>query len=460
MDTLSRLDNFFVIRTLGTGATAKVKLVQDPESKEFYAAKILKNPNEQMQNAYSKIIKNEIKCLQGLNHPNIVNILSANLNGLYYKKGIDVGVSCVYIVLELCKNGELIDLICKTGPLSEEICRFYFFQIVDALEACHGAGIAHRDLKPDNILIDSEYNFKIADFGFSALMNERDERSLRTFLGTEYYMSPERLMHLPYDGESSDLFSAGIILFILLSGTPPFTRANEYDNYYMSLTTNSSQFWKMHSRRKRSSIQFSDDFKNLISKMLASNPKKRLTLEKIREHPWSQGTLADLKLIVQSVASRFQRIEEAAQRAKDNKVTDPGLSFQGNKYFRGSQSFGLSSSFEIPVEGCFIREVVDGELDIVQFGMIKTGILPKEIMGILSNEVYRMNWSCDVVHGSFKLLIRVVMENDTLVFKTNILRTKDEFFVLVFTLVEGDIFDLAKIVNDITEKIVDYQESI
>lgn len=460
METLSRLDNFLVIRTLGTGATAKVKLVQDPESKEFFAAKILKNPNEQLQSAYSRFIKNEIKCLQGLNHPNIVNILSANLNGLYFKKGNDAGVACLYIVLELCKNGELIDLICKTGPFSEEICRFYFFQIVDALEACHAAGIVHRDLKPDNILIDSDYNFKIADFGFSVLMNERDGGTLSTFLGTEYYMSPERLMHLPYDGESSDLFSAGIILFILLSGTPPFTRANEYDNYYMSLTTNSSQFWKMHSRRKRSSIQFSDDFKNLISKMLASNPKKRLSLQQIKEHPWSQGELADLKSIVQSVASRLQRIDEAAERAKNNKVADPGLSFQGNKYFRGSHSFGLSLSFEIPGEGCYIREVVDGELEISQFGIIKTGILPKEIMGILSNEVFRMNWSCEIVQGRFKLLIRVVMEDDVLVFKTNILRTRDEFFVLVFTLVEGDIFDLAKIVNDITEKILDYQESI
>lgn len=460
MENLSRLDQYLVVRTLGTGATAKVKLIQDPDTKEFYAAKIVRNPNDQEQNSYLNILKNEIRCLKNLNHPNVVNIISENLNGLYYKKRDSVGIHCFYIVLELCKNGELIDLICKTGPFAEEICRFYFFQIIDALEACHGAGIVHRDLKPDNILIDSEFNFKIADFGFSALMSERTENLLHTYLGTQYYMAPERLMRLPYDGESADLFSAGIILFILQFGTPPFTRADEYDTYYTSLISNASQFWKMHNRRRRPSQQISDDFKSLISKMLASNPKKRLTIQQIKDHPWSQGQTADLKNVVQTVASKLERIEKAAQKAKESRAEHPEIEFREKKYFRGSQSSGLSFSFEVPGDGSFIRNVVDGELDIQQFGVVKTGIMPREIMTILSNELYGIQCSCEVVQGKFKIVARVMMENGALVFKTKILRTRDEFFVLMFILEEGDIFDFSKIVNDISDKILNYQESI
>jgi len=113
-------------------------------------------------------------------------------------------------------------MIAISGVFSEEMARFYFRQLIISLEYLHNQGYAHRDLKPENLLFGKNYNLKLADFGFAKALGED---KLSTHLGTESYMAPEILLKMDYSGTSVDLFAAGIVLFIMYSGTPAFTTA-------------------------------------------------------------------------------------------------------------------------------------------------------------------------------------------------------------------------------------------
>ena len=154
--------------------------------------------------------------------------------------------------------------------------------MISGLDYMHCQGIAHRDLKPDNILLDEKGNVKIADFGFAGPMAGRTGTGyLTTVLGTKPYMAPEIHEHKPYKGEMVDVFAAAIILFITVAGTPPFTAAKKDETYYRYIYNGKwDVFWKFHSKGKPGGEAFfSDAFKNLIENLFEYDPKKRFTME-------------------------------------------------------------------------------------------------------------------------------------------------------------------------------------
>lgn len=160
----------------------------------------------------------------------------------------------------------------------------------------HSNGVTHRDLKPENLLYDGDFNLKIADFGFAAPLYGRDGSGfLRTRLGTESYMAPEIHMKQPYSGESVDLFASAIILFIMFTQHPPFHKALPEDPFYKLICINRLDvFWKAHARNKpNGEAFFSDNFKDLISRMVSYDPSKRMSIEEVRLHPWlNEGDVA------------------------------------------------------------------------------------------------------------------------------------------------------------------------
>lgn len=160
--------------------------------------------------------KNEVSILRRLDHPHIIKLIDYSSDSeLINKYGIPV--DACFMALEYTPNGSLMDLITRYGKLAEHEARYYFQQIIEGLEYLHELGYSHRDIKPDNILIDSEGNAKISDFGFSV-----NKEIVSDYKGTKEYMCPEILTGQEFDPKQSDLFSAAITLFILISKHAPF----------------------------------------------------------------------------------------------------------------------------------------------------------------------------------------------------------------------------------------------
>ena len=157
--------------------------------------------------------------------------------------------------------------------------------MVEAIEHVHAVGIAHRDLKPDNLLFDKDFNLKVADFGFSApLVGNDGSGVMRTYLGTPQYMAPEIHEDRPYDGKSVDIFALGVIIFIMMGQNPPFMAANPAtDRYYRLLCSNKNEmFWRLHTKATQRPDGFPLSFINLFEQMVAYNPGERITLEQIK----------------------------------------------------------------------------------------------------------------------------------------------------------------------------------
>jgi serine/threonine protein kinase len=176
-------------------------------------------------------------------------------------------------------------------------------------------------LKPENILLDKNYDIKIVDFGFACPLEGRDGSGFnRSVIGTPGYMAPEILEKQPYQGQVVDLFACGVILFIMLTQHPPFQMANCDDMYYKLLATNRSDlFWKAHSNRKAAGF-FSDEFKDLITCMLQLHPHQRLCMADIIGHPWMQGDFASEEEIMLEFTKRAEVNKARATEEEDKKM--------------------------------------------------------------------------------------------------------------------------------------------
>ena len=207
------------------------------------------------------------------------------------------------MALDFVENGDFLEFIEKFAPIPENIARTFFHQILKIIEYLHSKNIAHRDIKPDNFLLDESYSLRLTDFGFAASVKAKD-----VFLspaGTSGYLSPEILQNRPYSGKSADIFAAGVILFMMLVGHCPFVKADPNDTYYSPLYHGKTEdFWNTHetiAKKVFGKCSLTTESKELLVVMLSPKPKSRLTLEEIMKNQWVNGeTLSsqDLKKLI------------------------------------------------------------------------------------------------------------------------------------------------------------------
>ncbi|GKA49631.1 CBL-interacting serine/threonine-protein kinase 24-like protein [Tanacetum coccineum] len=251
-------------RTLGEGTFDKVKFAKNTETGEGVAVKVLAKSTI-LKHRMVDQIKREISVMKIVRHPNIVRlheVLSSQTK--------------IYIILEFVTGGELFDRIVHKKKLSEMEARGYFQQLIDAISHCHSKGVYHKDLKPENLLLDSKENLKVSDFGLSALPQEGVEL-LYTTCGTPNYIAPEVLRKRGYDGAVADIWSCGVILYVLLTGYLPFEESDLATLYKkVNAAEFSYPFW------------FPSGAKSLIDRILDPNPETRIRIDGIREHPWFQ----------------------------------------------------------------------------------------------------------------------------------------------------------------------------
>jgi len=246
---------------LGEGAFAKVRLATQIHIKEKCAIKIVdKRLLEDTKDIQR--LKKEIKILKNIRHKNIIQLFD-----------IMESKTNLYFVMEYCKGGELFDYIVKNKRLKEnEACKF-FQQIINGVEYLHKQGIIHRDLKPENLLLDYNNNIKISDFGLSTFFTKN--HYLQTACGTPSYAPPEMLEGLQYNGEASDIWSCGIILYAMLCGTLPFTESKE-EIIVRKIKTHDYSIPKY----------LSNEAQDMLNHILKINPEERFTIEGIKKHPW------------------------------------------------------------------------------------------------------------------------------------------------------------------------------
>ncbi|KAK8552108.1 hypothetical protein V6N13_120532 [Hibiscus sabdariffa] len=267
-----KVGKYEIGRTIGEGTFAKVKFAQNTETGESVAMKVL-DRSTIIKHKMVDQIKREISIMKLVRHPYVVRLHE-----------VIASRTKIYIILEFITGGELFDKIIHNGRLSEAEARRYFQQLIDGVEFCHSKGVYHRDLKPENLLLDSQGNLKISDFGLSALP-EQGVSLLRTTCGTPNYVAPEVLSHKGYDGAVADVWSCGVILYVLMAGYLPFDE--------LDLTT-------LYSKVERAEFScpswFPVEAKSLIHRILDPNPQTRITIEQIRSDEWFKKSYVPVRL--------------------------------------------------------------------------------------------------------------------------------------------------------------------
>ncbi|CAL0309759.1 unnamed protein product [Lupinus luteus] len=275
-------------KELGRGQFGVTYLCTENSTGLLYACKSISK--KKLANKSDKEdIKREIQIMQHLSgQPNIVEF-----KGAYEDK------NSVHVVMELCAGGELFDRIIAKGHYSEKAAASICRQIVNVVHICHFMGVMHRDLKPENFLLSSKDEnaiLKATDFGLSVFIQEG--KLYRDIVGSAYYVAPEVLRRRC--GKEIDIWSAGVMLYILLSGVPPFWAETEkgiFDAILEGVIDFESQPWP----------NISDSAKDLVRKMLVQDPKKRITATQVLDHPWIKDGNASDKPIASAVLSRMKQ---------------------------------------------------------------------------------------------------------------------------------------------------------
>jgi serine/threonine protein kinase len=230
----------------------------------------------------------------------------------------------IFIVLELITGGELFDKIVSEGRFDEHTARFYFRQLVDGVEYCHSRGVCHRDLKPENLLLDEKMNLKISDFGLSALYDAPpveggtdaatggggSSQLLHTTCGTPNYVAPEVLADKGYDGRAADVWSIGVILYVLLAGFLPFDEP-----------TMSALFRKIQKAEFTYPTWFSPEVRALLDKVLVAQPEKRITLIEVKQDLWYNKDIDEAQIAAEKARAAMHGPPKPAEHTEKEHVS-------------------------------------------------------------------------------------------------------------------------------------------
>lgn len=278
-------------RLLGHGTFAKVYHARNLQTGTSMAMKVV-GKEKVIKVGMMEQIKREISVMKMVKHPNIVELHE-----------VMASKSKIYFAMELVRGGELFSKISK-GRLREDVARVYFQQLISAIDFCHSRGVYHRDLKPENLLLDDDGNLKVTDFGLSAFSEHlKQDGLLHTTCGTPAYVAPEVIGKKGYNGAKADLWSCGVILYVLLAGFLPF----QDDNIV-------SMYRKIYRGDFKCPPWFSSEARRLITKLLDPNPSTRITTSKIMESSWFKKSVP--RTVVTKEEQEFNESNEKLKQSE------------------------------------------------------------------------------------------------------------------------------------------------
>ncbi|XP_073063053.1 CBL-interacting protein kinase 2-like [Primulina eburnea] len=321
------MQRYEVGKLLGQGTFAKVYHARNLKTNMSVAVKIV-DKEKIFKAGMIDQIKREISVMRLVTHPNIVQLYE-----------VMASKTKIFFVMEYVKGGELFNKVAK-GKLKEDAAKKYFQQLISAVDFCHSRGVYHRDLKPENLLLDENGNLKVSDFGLSALAeSKRQDGLLHTTCGTPAYVAPEVINRRGYDGSKADIWSCGVILYVLLAGYLPFHDSN---------------LMEMYRKIGKSEFKFpnwiSPDARKLISKMLDPDPNTRISISKIMENSWFRKGFQS-KIPRTDAYSKNSNVETETETAIDADATlktdlDRLTSLNAFDIISLSAGFDLSGLFE------------------------------------------------------------------------------------------------------------------
>ncbi|GER44286.1 CBL-interacting protein kinase 2 [Striga asiatica] len=310
-------------KLLGQGTFAKVYHARDIKNGNSVAIKVM-DKEKISKGGLVEQIKREISIMSRVRHPNIVQLYE-----------VMATKTKIYFVMEYMKGGELFNKVAK-GKLNPEAARKYFQQLISAVDFCHSRGVYHRDLKPENLLLDDNGDLKVSDFGLSALHeSRRKDGLLHTMCGTPAYVAPEVVSRRGYDGAKADIWSCGVILFVLLTGYLPFHDSNLMEMYR-----------KIGKGEFKCPVWVPPDARRLISKMLDTNPSTRISMSKIMNNSWFRKGFQNADS--DFVATRGGVINLKEEEAVEEESVEFGKPVNLNAFeiISLSAGFNLSGMFE------------------------------------------------------------------------------------------------------------------
>lgn len=277
-----RIGDFFLLDKLGDGFSGSVYLAKSAKSGETVAVKIpTMDPNRAEDPKILELIGQEFFVLSQLEHPNIIKPVDFKKRAELVDPKGNSKAKVPFLAIEAATKGEFCELLVETGRLPQEAALFYFRQLLSVLEYLHSKGLAHRDIKPENMLLDENLDLKVIDFAFACPMST--ERVTR--MGTESYFPPEAFVSPNFDLRKADFFAAGVVLFIMLTGIPPFSDSKPSDPHFRLFSSNPELFWQ-YQKKIDPSCDFSQSLKSLVQGLLEQDPFKRWGTQEIAANEW------------------------------------------------------------------------------------------------------------------------------------------------------------------------------
>ena len=317
-EAMNLFGKYEVGKLLGYGAFAKVYHARNVRTGQSVAIKAV-SKQKILKGGLTAHVMREISIMRRLRHPHIVKLFE-----------VLATKTKVYFVMEFAKGGELFAKVAR-GRFSEDLSRKYFQQLISAVGYCHSRGVFHRDLKPENLLLDENWELKISDFGLSAVTDQvRPDGLLHTLCGTPAYVAPEILAKKGYDGAKVDVWSCGVILYVLNAGYLPFNDQNLMVMYR-----------KIYKGEFRCPKWTPPDLKRFISRLLDINPETRITVDEIIRDPWFKKGYKEIKFHDENDdAFYFKDYDEGDE--------DHGKSLNAFDLISFSSGFDLSGLFNDP----------------------------------------------------------------------------------------------------------------
>ncbi|ONK73429.1 uncharacterized protein A4U43_C04F31400 [Asparagus officinalis] len=258
-------EKYEALKELGSGNFGVARLVRDKKTKELLAVKYIQRGKKIDEKVQREIINHK-----SLRHPNIVRFKEVLLTPTH-----------LAIVMEYAAGGELFERICSAGRFSEDEARFFFQQLISGVSYCHSMEICHRDLKLENTLLDGSPSprLKICDFGYSksGLLHSQPKSTV----GTPAYIAPEIFSRKEYDGKIADVWSCGVTLYVMLVGSYPFEDPEDPRNFRKTINRTMGIQYSIPEY-----VRVSTECRELLSKIFVSDPSARITIPKIKQHPW------------------------------------------------------------------------------------------------------------------------------------------------------------------------------